>query len=72
MKLDGGGILRIEKNFVNVELPSDLPDDKPDNRILKVCMGLADTAKDSQVITCHKRYRIAFKSADTGNESRRF
>ena len=33
--LPGGGILRIEKNFVQVELPTDLPDDKPDNRILK-------------------------------------
>ena len=45
MKLPGGGILRIEKNFVQVELPQDIPDDKPDNRILKVCKGLAETEK---------------------------
>ena len=30
VKLPGGGILRIEKNFVQVELPQDIPDDKPD------------------------------------------
>ena len=45
VKLPGGGILRIEKNFVQVELPQDIPDDKPDNRILKVCKGLAETEK---------------------------
>ena len=37
VKLDNGGILRIEKNFVDVKLPPDLPDEKMDNRILKVC-----------------------------------
>ena len=46
VKLPGGGILRIEKNFVQVELPQDIPDDKPDNRILKVCKGLAETEKE--------------------------
>ncbi len=48
--LDGGGVLRVEKNFVDVALPPDLPEDKMDNRILKVCRGLADQAaaqKDS-------------------------
>ena len=48
VKLPGGGILRIEKNFVQVELPQDIPDDKPDNRILKVCKGLAETEKEGQ------------------------
>ena len=42
VKLPGGGILKIEKNFVQVELPPDLPDDKSDNRILKVCKGLKE------------------------------
>ena len=50
IELPGGGILRIEKNFVQVELPSDLPDDKPDNRILKVCKGLAETEPGYQVM----------------------
>lgn len=40
--LPGGGTLRIEKNYVNVELPPDLPEDKSDNRILKVCKGLTE------------------------------
>ena len=42
--LEGGGLLRVEKNFVDVALPPDLPEDKMDNRILKVCRGLADRA----------------------------
>ena len=40
VKLYHGGSIRIEKNFVDVLLPVDLPDDKMDNRILKVCKGL--------------------------------
>ena len=32
--LPGGGTIRVEPNFVNVELPPDLPEDKADNRIL--------------------------------------
>lgn len=42
MGLESGGSLRVEKNFVDVALPPDLPDDKMDNRILKVCKGLAE------------------------------
>ena len=52
--LDNGGTLRIEKNFTDVELPSDLPDDKADNRILKVCSGLAgkkDKKEDIILVT---------------------
>ena len=41
VKLESGGILRVEKNFVDVKLPPDLPEEKADNRILKVCRGLA-------------------------------
>lgn len=40
--LPGGGTLRVEKNFVDVKLPRDLPEEKADNRILKVCKGLAE------------------------------
>lgn len=42
VQLPGGGTLRIEKNFSNVPLPEDLPEDKADNRILKVCKGLTE------------------------------
>ena len=72
VKLDGGGILRIEKNFVNVELPSDLPDDKPDNRILKVCIGLADTEKDSQVILVTKDIVLRLKAQILGMKAEDF
>ncbi|WP_125142039.1 PhoH family protein [Clostridium transplantifaecale] len=40
--LPGGGTLRVEKNFVDVKLPRDLPEEKADNRILKVCKGLSE------------------------------
>jgi PhoH-like ATPase len=40
VKLEQGDSIRIETNFVDVKLPPDLPDDKMDNRILKVCKGL--------------------------------
>lgn len=38
--LPDGGTLRIEKNYKAVELPEDMPEDKADNRILKVCKGV--------------------------------
>lgn len=34
--MDNGGTLRIEPNCVNVALPESLPEDKADNRMLKV------------------------------------
>lgn len=48
--LTQGGVLRVEKNFVDVELPKDLPEDKSDNRILKVCKGLGDSREDEREI----------------------
>lgn len=48
--LENGGVIRIEKNFVNVELPEDLPEDKADNRILKVCKGLCENQEGNQEI----------------------
>lgn len=47
VKLPGGGILRIEKNFSNIALPEDLPEDKADNHILKVCKGLSESIDDA-------------------------
>ena len=68
VKLPGGGILRIEKNFVQVELPQDIPDDKPDNRILKVCKGACRNRKRGTGHTGHKGYCITPESTDTGNQ----
>ena len=44
------GILRIEKNFVYVELPEELPDDRADNRILQVCVGMREKEKDPVIL----------------------
>ena len=40
MELENGGSLRVEKNFIDVKLPEDLPEDRMDNRILKICSGV--------------------------------
>ena len=66
VKLPGGGILKIEKNFVQVELPPDLPDDKSDNRILKVCKGLNELYEESQVILITKDIVLRLKAQILG------
>ncbi len=38
--MEHGGILRVEGNCVNTVLPDTLPEEKADNRILKVCKKL--------------------------------
>lgn len=61
--LKKGGTLRVEKNFVNIELPIDLPEDKADNRILKVCKGLTEACKeDEQVILVTKDLLLRIKA----------
>lgn len=50
VQLPGGGILRVEKNYANVSLPEDLPEDKADNRILKVCKGLSESIDDNNLL----------------------
>ena len=45
VELENGGFLRVEANCVGVELPESLPEDKADNRILKVCKGISDEEK---------------------------
>ena len=37
VSLESGGILRVEKNYIDVALPKELPAESSDNRILKVC-----------------------------------
>lgn len=50
VRLSGGGTLHIEKNFAGVPLPDELPEDKADNRILKVCVGITETLKSSDLL----------------------
>ncbi len=66
VELPGGGSLRIEKKFVQVELPQDLPEDKADNRILKVCKGLADADKNDQIILVSKDIVLRLKAQILG------
>lgn len=41
VELPGGGTLRLEKNYAEIKLPDTWKDNSADNRILKVCLGLA-------------------------------
>jgi len=62
----GGGTIRIEMNYVNVELPADLIADKPDNRILKVCLGLHRDHPDEQIILVSKDIVLRLKAQIAG------
>lgn len=66
ISLDNGGFLRIEKNFVNVELPVDLPTIKNDNRILRVCKGLVESGKHEKVILVTKDILLRIKAQIIG------
>lgn len=65
IELASGGILRVEKNFVNVQLPEDLPEEKMDNRILKVCKGLAESCEE-QVVLVTKDILLRIKAQIIG------
>ncbi len=71
VKLENGGFLRVEKNFKDVELPSDMAEYKSDNRILKVCKGLRDTSKE-QVILVTKDILMRIKAQILGVKSEDF
>ncbi len=49
--LPGGGQLRIELNYRDVELPAGWPNEKADNRILKVCKGISEQGENSILVT---------------------
>ncbi len=51
VSLDAGGSLKIESNYVSVELPYGFHSDKNDNRILKVCRGLMDAGEPVVLVT---------------------
>ncbi|MGN0495585.1 MAG: PhoH family protein [Lachnospiraceae bacterium] len=66
VQLENEGILRIEKNYTQVELPKDLPEDKSDNRILKVCKGLAEEKKSNYVCLVTKDLILRLKAQIIG------
>ena len=65
VELEKGGTLRVEKNFVNEVLPEDLSEDLADNRILKVCIGLAGK-NEEQVILVTKDLLLRIKAQILG------
>lgn len=65
VQLESGGTIRVEKNFVDVTLPEDLSCDLPDNRILKVCLGLSGI-KEEQVILVTKDILMRIKAQILG------
>ena len=71
VELDKGGLLRIEKNYKDVELPIDMADYKSDNRILKVCKGLKES-RSEQVILVTKDILMRIKAQLLGIKSEDF
>ena len=71
VRMDNGGMLRIEKNFKDVQLPQDLAEYKSDNRILKVCFGLSQSKKE-QVILVTKDILMRIKAQLLGVKAEDF
>ena len=65
VELENGGSLRVEKNFIDVKLPEDLPEDRMDNRILKSCLGLSQT-EERQVVLVTKDILLRIKAQMIG------
>lgn len=65
VEMEGGGTLSVEKNFVDVSLPEDLAAEVPDNRILKVCLGLSRD-RSEQVILVTKDILLRIKAQILG------
>ena len=65
VRLPNGGTLRVEKNFVDVILPEELPEEKMDNRILKICVGLA-RERETETILVTKDILLRLKAQISG------
>lgn len=66
----GGGSLRLETNCTNIQLPEGFPEHKKDNRILKVCLGLAE--REAPVILVTKDILMRIKAQMLGIEAEDF
>lgn len=53
-----GGILRLESNHIDVEIPAYWERDKADNRILQICKGLADEQHTAILVTRDTNMRV--------------
>lgn len=67
-RLPTGGTLRIETNCTDVALPETLPDNRADNRILKVCMSL----KEHHPVLVTKDLVLRLKAQVLGIEAQDF
>ncbi|MDW5300096.1 MAG: PhoH family protein, partial [Sedimentibacter sp.] len=68
--LSNGGCLRIESNYINIELPPDFLNNKNDNRILQVCRGLRENGVSVILVT--KDILVRLKSQILGIEAQDF
>ena len=68
--MKNGGMLKIETNCVHVELPEGLPENKMDNRILKVCKQLVE--EQEKVILVTKDLVLRLKANAIGMEAEDF
>lgn len=51
VQIENGGTLRIEPNYINVNLPDDFAQSKNDNRFLRVCKGLNEHGIPAILVT---------------------
>lgn len=49
--LEGGGLIKIETNYSNIDIPPGFHHDSNDNRILKVCKGLMEDGENLILVT---------------------
>ena len=64
--LEKGGMVRVEANCVDQVLPESLPEDKMDNRILKVCLGIREKPGKEPVILVTKDIVLRLKAQMLG------
>lgn len=62
--LPGGGVLRVELNHYDAQIPPSWDRDKADNRIIQVCKGLSDEGEDVCLITKDIFERIKADTVD--------
>lgn len=55
---ESGGILRLESNHMNTEMPPHWSRDKADNRILQVCKGLMESGQPTILVSRDTNLRV--------------
>jgi len=70
VELENGGVLRIEMNYYDVELPRSWDTSNNDNRILKVCKGLLE--KSERVFLVTKDIFERIKAVIDNDENERY